>query len=87
MTEWVVMDAKFAAHLQTMFRLQPYSFINTLWPCGSTPSGNAVRWQLFSQGYNYYFPQRRRSTSRPPGFHISFPPTNISYTLNIPTRS
>jgi hypothetical protein len=83
MTEWVVMDAKFAAHLQTQFRVQPYSFVNPLWPCG-IPRGEDVYWQLFSQGLNYYYPRSIRS-SLPPEFHISFQPTNFSYTLHTRT--
>jgi hypothetical protein len=86
MTEWVVMDAKLAAHLQTTFRVQPYLFINPLWPYG-TPSGEEVHQRLFTQGLNYYLSQRNRSTSFqiPPEFHISFPPTNFSYTLHTRT--
>ena len=80
MTEWVVMDAKFAAHLQTTFHLQHCPFVNTLWPCGKTPSGEQVRRQLFSQ-HQTYFSSRRRSVSFPPEFDISFPPTNFSCTL------
>ena len=87
MTEWVVMDAKLATHLQTTFRIQSHPFVrfnnNILWPYG-TPSGDEVRWQLLSQARDYYC-QRIGSTSLPPGFHISFPPTNFSYTLHTPT--
>jgi hypothetical protein len=86
MTEWVVMDAQFAAHLQRMFHSQffPSDILNILpWPRG-TPSGEEIHRQLFSQGHNYYS-QRIGSISLPPEFHISFPPTKFSYTLRTPT--
>ena len=89
MTEWVVMDAKLAVRLQTTFRthLHPFVKFDILCPY-HTPSGDEVYQQLFAEGSRYYS-QRIRigSTSLPPGFHISFPPTNFSYTLQIPTEN
>ena len=89
MTEWVVMDAKLAVHLQTTFRthLRPFVKFNILCPY-HTPSGDEIYRQLFAEGSRYYSQRIRiRSTSLPPGFHISFPPTNFSYTLQIPTEN
>ena len=81
MTEWVLMDAELATHLQCKFRFNELyrSYLHLL---PQTPKGSDVHRQLRAHGINYYI-RRNRSANLPPRFHISFRPTNFSYTLQI----